>query len=46
VKVVQRIPVRVEIQSGPDANAFPLRDGMSAEISINTEHHRHLSDLF
>jgi membrane fusion protein (multidrug efflux system) len=46
VKVVQRIPLRVDIQSGPDANAFPLRDGMSAEISINTEHHRHLSDLF
>jgi membrane fusion protein (multidrug efflux system) len=46
VKVVQRIPVRVEIQSGPDANAYPLRDGMSAEVSINTNHHRHLSDLF
>jgi membrane fusion protein (multidrug efflux system) len=42
VKVVQRIPVRVEIQSGPDAASFPLRDGMSAEISINTNHHRHL----
>ena len=23
-----------------------LRDGMSAEVSINTSHHRHLSDLF
>jgi membrane fusion protein (multidrug efflux system) len=46
VKVVQRIPVRVEIQSGPDAAAFPLRDGMSAEIDIITSHHRHLSDLF
>jgi membrane fusion protein (multidrug efflux system) len=46
VKVVQRIPVRVEIQSGPDGNAYPLRDGMSAEVSINTNHHRHLSDLF
>ena len=44
VKVVQRIPVRVKILSGP-AN-MPLRDGMSAEISINTDHHRHLSDLF
>jgi membrane fusion protein (multidrug efflux system) len=42
VKVVQRIPVRVEIQSGPDAATYPLRDGMSAEISINTNHHRHL----
>jgi membrane fusion protein (multidrug efflux system) len=46
VKVVQRIPVRVQIQSGPDASAYPLRDGMSAEIDIDTGHHRHLSDLF
>ncbi|GLR67929.1 hemolysin secretion protein D [Acidocella aquatica] len=44
VKVVQRIPVRVKITSGPDG--FQLRDGMSAEISIDTQHHRHLSDLF
>jgi membrane fusion protein, multidrug efflux system len=44
VKVVQRIPVRVKVTSGP-AN-FELRDGMSAEISIDTDHHRHLSDLF
>jgi membrane fusion protein (multidrug efflux system) len=44
VKVVQRIPVRVKILSGP--SEFPLRDGMSAEISIDTKHHRHLSDLY
>jgi membrane fusion protein (multidrug efflux system) len=44
VKVVQRIPVRVKITGGP-AN-MPLRDGMSAEIEIDTNHHRHLSDLF
>jgi membrane fusion protein (multidrug efflux system) len=44
VKVVQRIPVRVKITGGP--SDFPLRDGMSAEISIDTQHHRHLSDLF
>lgn len=43
VKVVQRIPVRVKITSGPD---LPLRAGMSTEISIDTRHHRHLSDLF
>jgi membrane fusion protein (multidrug efflux system) len=43
VKVVQRIPVRIKITSGPD---LPLRDGMSAEISIDTNHHRHFSDLF
>jgi membrane fusion protein, multidrug efflux system len=34
VKVVQRIPVRVEIQ--PDPNQPPLRSGMSAEISVDT----------
>jgi membrane fusion protein (multidrug efflux system) len=44
VKVVQRIPVRIAITGGPAG--FPLRDGMSAEISIATHHHRHLSDLF
>jgi membrane fusion protein (multidrug efflux system) len=44
VKVVQRIPLRVKITSGPAE--FPLRDGMSAEISIDTKHHRKLSDLF
>jgi membrane fusion protein (multidrug efflux system) len=44
VKVVQRIPVRTRITSGP--KNLPLRDGMSAEISIDTNHHRHLSDLF
>jgi membrane fusion protein (multidrug efflux system) len=44
VKVVQRIPIRVKITGGPAG--MPLRDGMSAEISIDTQHHRHLSDLF
>jgi membrane fusion protein (multidrug efflux system) len=44
VKVVQRIPVRVKVTSGP--TEFELRDGMSAEISIDTDHHRHLADLF
>jgi membrane fusion protein, multidrug efflux system len=44
VKVVQRIPVRVRVISGPTELA--LRDGMSAEISIDTDHHRRLSDLF
>ncbi len=44
VKVVQRIPVRIKILSGPAD--LPLRAGMSTEISIDTHHHRHLSDLF
>jgi membrane fusion protein (multidrug efflux system) len=44
VKVVQRIPVRIKITSGP--SGLPLRDGMSAEVSIDTNHQRHISDLF
>jgi membrane fusion protein (multidrug efflux system) len=44
VKVVQRIPVRVKILSC-DAD-MPLLAGMSTEIGINTNHHRHLSELF
>ena len=44
VKVVQRIPVRVKIVSGPAD--LPLRAGMSTEVSIDTGHERHLSDLF
>jgi membrane fusion protein (multidrug efflux system) len=44
VKVVQRIPVRIKITGGPAD--LPLRDGMSTEVSIDTRHHRHFSDLF
>ncbi len=44
VKVVQRIPVRIKILSGP--SGLPLLAGMSTEINIDTDHHRHLSDLF
>jgi membrane fusion protein (multidrug efflux system) len=44
VKVVQRVPLRVEIKSGPDDP--PLSAGMSAEISIDTGHRRTLADLF
>ena len=44
VKVVQRVPLRVEIHEGPKDP--PLSSGMSAEVSIDTHHVRHLSDLF
>ncbi|HSU04339.1 MAG TPA: HlyD family secretion protein [Acetobacteraceae bacterium] len=44
VKVVQRLPVRVKIVQQPDDP--PLSAGMSAEVSIDTHHQRHLSDLF
>ena len=44
VKVVQRIPVRIRVEQpegGPQ-----LRAGMSAVVSIDTGHVRHLSDIF
>ncbi len=44
VKVVQRIPVRVRIDRKPGDP--PLRAGMSVEVSIDTGHHRRLSDLW
>ncbi|HEY6433805.1 MAG TPA: HlyD family secretion protein [Acetobacteraceae bacterium] len=44
VKVVQRLPIRVNIHQGP--NDPPLSAGMSAEVSIDTHHKRTLGDLF
>jgi membrane fusion protein, multidrug efflux system len=44
VKVVQRIPLRIRIDRAPGDP--PLRDGMSVEVSIDTGHHRLLSDLW
>jgi len=38
VKVVQRIPVRIALQPGKDDP--PLRDGMSADVRIDTGAHR------
>lgn len=43
VKIVQRIPVRVKIESEDPAR--PLRAGMSAEVKIDTGHTRSLHDL-
>jgi membrane fusion protein (multidrug efflux system) len=40
VKVVQRLPVRVELrQLDP---RFPLQTGLSANVSVDTRHQRHL----
>jgi membrane fusion protein (multidrug efflux system) len=44
VKVVQRIPVRIRIDTQPGDP--PLRAGMSADIAIDTGHIRKMSDLF
>jgi membrane fusion protein (multidrug efflux system) len=35
-KVVQRIPVRIAVEGGPDA-AHPLRPGMSVDVEIKTK---------
>jgi membrane fusion protein, multidrug efflux system len=44
VKVVQRIPVRIKITGGP--KDVPLAAGMSTEVSVDTGHVRHFSDLY
>lgn len=44
VKVVQRIPVRIQVERKPGDPE--LRAGMSVEAEIDTGHRRSLSDLF
>lgn len=44
VKVVQRIPLRVQLERHPGDPE--LRAGMSVEVDIDTGHVRHFSDLF
>jgi membrane fusion protein (multidrug efflux system) len=44
VKVVQRIPVRIRIDTRPGDP--PLRAGMSADIAIDTGHIRKLTDFY
>lgn len=44
VKVVQRIPVRISVEAGPDDPV--LRTGMSVVVDIDTGHRRSLSELF
>jgi membrane fusion protein (multidrug efflux system) len=38
VKVVQRLPVRIELDH-PDS-AYPLQAGLSANVSVDTQHER------
>jgi membrane fusion protein (multidrug efflux system) len=44
VKVVQRVPVRVEFAPGEDT--VQLRAGMSANVEIDTKRQRSLAHLF
>jgi membrane fusion protein (multidrug efflux system) len=41
VKIAQRLPVRISID--PQDNAPQLRAGLSAEVSIDTQHQRHVA---
>jgi len=41
VKVVQRLPVRIELEGGLDAD-FPLHGGLSANVDVDTRYQRHL----
>ena len=43
VKVVQRIPIRIQLQTKP--GDLPLRSGMSVEADVDTGHTRNLHDL-
>lgn len=44
VKVVQRVPVRIELEDDP--HRPPLRSGMSVIADIDTGHHRSISELW
>jgi membrane fusion protein (multidrug efflux system) len=42
VKVVQRVPVRLQLDRDEFAAGLPLHAGLSAEVTVDTEHHRTL----
>jgi membrane fusion protein (multidrug efflux system) len=42
VKVVQRVPVRLQLESSAFDDGLALHAGLSAEVTVDTEHHRHL----
>jgi membrane fusion protein, multidrug efflux system len=42
VKVVQRVPVRLQLETGEFGDTTPLHAGLSAEVTVDTEHHRSL----
>ncbi|HEY4975108.1 MAG TPA: HlyD family secretion protein, partial [Steroidobacteraceae bacterium] len=42
VKVVQRVPVRLQLDAAEFGETAPLHAGLSAEVTVDTEHHRSL----
>jgi membrane fusion protein (multidrug efflux system) len=46
VKVVQRVPMRIRVDSDQDKDNPPLRAGMSAVVDVNTGHARGFPRIF
>jgi membrane fusion protein (multidrug efflux system) len=42
VKVVQRVPVRLQLEDNELGDALPLHAGLSADVTVDTEHRRSL----
>ncbi len=46
VKVVQRLPVRLKLKSPDGADPLPLRAGMTATVTVDTQRERRISSFF
>jgi len=46
VKVVQRLPVRLKLKPADSADPLPLRAGMTATVTVDTQRERRISTLF
>lgn len=46
VKVVQRLPVRLKLTPSAGAEPLPLRAGMTATVTVDTQRERRISTLF
>jgi membrane fusion protein, multidrug efflux system len=46
VKVVQRLPVRLKLKPADSSEPLPLRAGMTATVTVDTQRERRISSLF
>ncbi len=46
VKVVQRLPVRLKLKPASTSEPVPLRAGMTASVTVDTQRERRISSLF
>jgi membrane fusion protein (multidrug efflux system) len=46
VKVVQRLPVKLKLKPNDGAEMLPLRAGMTATVTVDTQRERRISTLF